>query len=133
MSKLTDQGEEILDPTPVQIPIELRKSESMDERIRRIIQHSASVAAQAQGLETFDEADDFDIDDDPIDPSTPWEKDFDQAQVQGVRAGIIAQPNPLDPRRMEELRAKYTKPKPGKDIKPDTPPVPKEPPTGASE
>ena len=72
---------EVADGTPVAIPVHLQKSESMDERIRRIVQFSASQAAKQQGLETFEEADDFDIPDDPIDPSTPYEEDFDIAAI----------------------------------------------------
>jgi len=106
MSKLDEKGNEIPDPTPVSIPVQLRRQESMDERIRRIIQHSASMHAQSLGLESFEEADDFDIEDDPIDPSTPWEKHFDQAIVQAVDAGLVKPPH-LDPERYRELKDRY--------------------------
>lgn len=80
------------DPTPVAVPVHLRKPESMDDRIRRIVQHSASEAARMQGLETFEEADDFDIPDDPLDALTPWEADFDLSFVQAVDGGLAQRP-----------------------------------------
>lgn len=106
-----DKGAEVPDPTPVAIPVGIRKSESMDERIRRIVQHSASVAAASQGLETFDEADDFDIEDDPIDPETPFEQDFDHATVNAIERGIVAPPQ-APPRKPREILDKYSKNKP---------------------
>lgn len=84
------------DPVPTATPAGLRKAESMDERIRRIIEHSASIAAAQSGLESFDEADDFDIPDDPVDALTPWEADFDLASVSAIDGGVVARPQ-VDP------------------------------------
>lgn len=56
-------GYEYPDPTPVEIPVELRKPETMDEKMRRIVREQISVKAQESGLETFEEANDFDVDD----------------------------------------------------------------------
>lgn len=52
------------DPTPVEIPIEMQRPESMDEKIKRIIQTQISAQAAMNGTETFDEANDFDVQDD---------------------------------------------------------------------
>lgn len=70
-------GEEILDPTPVNIPIRFRVPTPLNERIRQMVRQEASLYAKNNGDETFDEADDFNISDDPADPSSPWEEDFD--------------------------------------------------------
>lgn len=122
----TARGREVLDPTPVTIPVNLRKSESMDERIARIVQHSVSKAAQDAGLETFEEADDFDIPDDPEDPSSPWEHDFDMATANAVDHGVVAKPD-LSPDRIRELKGKYTSKKLDTSKKPeDEPPLPLE-------
>jgi len=110
-SKFTPKGHEIPDPTPVTIPVNLRRTESMDERIARIVQYSLSKSAEEQGLETFDEADDFDIPDDPIDPTTPYEADFDLASVHASERGVVQAPH-LDPKRYAELRSQYMDPKP---------------------
>lgn len=120
-ARLDPKGAEIPDPTPVSIPVHLRKPESMDDRIRRIISHSISKQAEAQGLESFEEADDFDIPDDPIDPTTPWEQDFDLAGAQAVDRGVVAKPD-LSPQRLAELKEKVSR-------KPKPPEKPKDPPT----
>lgn len=73
---LNDKGQEVLDPTPVSIPVKRRPTQA--ERLREIVRSEALARElAAQGVETFDEADDFDIEDDPIDPQTPYEEVFD--------------------------------------------------------
>jgi hypothetical protein len=106
---LTDDGLELPDPTPVAIPVHLRVPESMDSRIARIVSHSLSKAAQEQGFETFEEADDFDIDDDPIDPETPWEKDHDLATAHAAERGVVSPPTPAQTQRAENVKKKYSK------------------------
>lgn len=103
-------GAEILDPRPVAVPVGFKTSETMDQRIKRIIEHSLSVRARDTGLESFEEADDFDIDDDPVDPSTPWEDDFDVAAVQAADRGIVEKPK-VEASRLQELKDKYMSPK----------------------
>lgn len=110
-SQFNTRGHEVPDPTPVTIPVSLRRSESMDERIARIVQHSLSTAAADQGMETFEEADDFDIPDDPIDPTTPYEQDFDLASVHASERGVVQAPH-LDPQRYAEMRKQYLDPQP---------------------
>lgn len=73
-------GEEILDQTPVSIPLTFRRPMPLNERIKQMVRQEASILAQSQGFETFEEADDFNIDDDEIDPTSPWEEHFDPEQ-----------------------------------------------------
>lgn len=68
------QGREIPDPTPVEIPVHLNIRHS--DHIRDIIRQELSRFAEDQGHETFEEADDFDCDDD-FDPASPYEEFFD--------------------------------------------------------
>lgn len=71
------EGRELPDPTPVAPPVGYVKQKSMTEIIREQVRsHHLQAAAEAQGLETFEEAEDFDIGDD-LDPSTPYEAVFD--------------------------------------------------------
>lgn len=95
---------EKLDDTPVVLPVRLRKSETVDDRIKRIVSHSLSRAAEKQGLETFEESMDFDIPDDPIDPATPWEVDHDLSAMQAVDHGLAERPKSLPPERLAELK-----------------------------
>ena len=90
MRRLDEKGHEALDPNPVEIPAGLRKPESLEERIRRIIRSSVSDEAAQQGLETFEEANDFEIDDDPVDPETPYETDFDPVLGREVSPADVA-------------------------------------------
>jgi hypothetical protein len=63
---LADQAQgqvEELDATPIELPLSLRPPPTMREMMQQIIRQEMSFAAQAAGSETFEEANDFDIDD----------------------------------------------------------------------
>lgn len=76
--RLNPKGQEVLDPTPVAPPVGYNRQRPLAEQIRDMVR-SERLAQEVQnaGFETFEEADDFDIPDDPIDPNTPYEGDFD--------------------------------------------------------
>lgn len=77
MAKLNENGHEILDPTPMAIPIGFKRPETLAEQIKRMVRSERlAQEAEAQGYETWEEADDFDVDDD-FDPSSPYEQHFD--------------------------------------------------------
>lgn len=57
-------GREIPDPRPVELPTGLKVRPSLQEEIRRYIRAEMSNHARDQGWESFEEANDFDIDDD---------------------------------------------------------------------
>lgn len=73
---LDDLGREIPDPRPMQPPIGYKKQPSMFELIREATAREVALYAAGREPETFEEADDFDIDDD-VDPHSQWENDFD--------------------------------------------------------
>lgn len=77
-SRLTDDGLEKLDPTPVEVPLDYDRPLSLEDRIARMMgqYHRQMQYLKDEELETPEEADDFDIDDDPIDPVTPYEEHF---------------------------------------------------------
>lgn len=72
---LDEKGWEHGDPEPMEIPAGFKRPETLQEQIKRLIK-AASNEAAAMGLETFEEAEDFNVDDD-FDPSTPYEVFFD--------------------------------------------------------
>lgn len=77
MAKLDELGREVLDPTPVAIPVGFQKPESLAETIRRLVRtEEFRRAVERQGMETFEEADDFEVGED-YDPSSPYETQFD--------------------------------------------------------
>lgn len=102
--RLTEGGAEILDGTPIAPPVGYFKQPSMVEHIRNMVRGELlRHAAQNQGFETFEEAEDFDVDDDP-DPHTPYEAIFEPAvdQVGGAggsppAAAPEAEPLPAEP------------------------------------
>lgn len=84
---LSPNGREALDPTPVAIPVGFKRPPSLEEQIKRLvadrdIQRSLSEA----GVETFEEANDFDIPDDPPDPRALDEEWYDPALNRTVTA-----------------------------------------------
>lgn len=76
-AEIGEDGKEYGDPTPMAPPAHLRRSLTMSEQIQQMIRREVSRRAEESDMETFEEADDFDIDDDPLDPHTPYEAVFD--------------------------------------------------------
>lgn len=82
-------GQEFLDPTPIDPPIGYTQQPSMHEYVRELIRSERlRQEAEEAGLETFDEADDFETDEGDIDPLTPYEGDFDPIDYAGLREAI---------------------------------------------
>lgn len=107
----TADGEEVLNPTPVQPPLGYNPQPSIRDQIRQ--QVMALKAAENMEPETEEEADDFDIEDDPPIPSR-WENDM-VPSLKETRARI---------RALEEEEKLYARP----PTVPAAPAVP-EPPT----
>lgn len=74
--RLDHNGHEIPDPTPVAIPAGFRRPETLAEQVQRLVRTGLSQLSSEAGAETFEESEDFDIDDD-FDPSSPYETFFD--------------------------------------------------------
>lgn len=83
---LTADGREKASSTPVAPPIGYIKQPSMVENIRDMVRREMSIAAAEAGMETFEEADDFEVGDD-YDPRSPYEELFDPPpNLPGMRA-----------------------------------------------
>lgn len=78
--RLDEMGREVPDPTPVALPVRLRAGVSMVDEVRQAIRQELSQAAEAAGDESFEEADDFEVDDDPM-PYSRFEHD---AELEGL-------------------------------------------------
>lgn len=83
---------EHVDSTPMALPVGFRRPPSLIEQMRTMIRNEMSEAAARSGRETFEEANDFDVDDDPDDPTTPWEvaADGDDEVAQGLQDARLA-------------------------------------------
>lgn len=73
---LTATGSEIPDPTPLEIPAGFKIPETAEQRFQRMVRHSMSEWAKSHEAETFDEADDFEVEDE-YDPTSRYETAFD--------------------------------------------------------
>lgn len=92
-----------VDGTPVAPPIGYQKTVPLHLQIREMVRSEAlRQAAESADMETFEEADDFDIPDDPVDPKSPYENDFDptirELLLAGQEASKSAEPEPADGR-----------------------------------
>lgn len=94
MAKLDENGHEVLDDTPVALPIGFKRPPSINDTIRQLVRNELSRAAQQQGAESFEEADDFDVGDD-YDPTSPWELTFDQ-ELALANPPKMAEQRPID-------------------------------------
>lgn len=75
---LTPDGYELPDPTPMAPPVGYKKQPSMVEHIRNMVRSEQLRAhVEAQGAESFEEADDFEVDDDDRLPISAYEAFFE--------------------------------------------------------
>lgn len=75
--RLDDKGREVPSSERPVIPLGFKKPESLNEMVQRFVRHAVSVQAQQAGFESFEDADDFDVDGDDVLPDTPYETEFD--------------------------------------------------------
>lgn len=73
---LDEFGREVLDPTPVELPARLRKFDQASY-VRDLVRQELSRLANDEGFETFEEADDFEVEDDIPEFHSPYEAIFD--------------------------------------------------------
>lgn len=69
---LSQRGWELPDPRPMSLSLRLQAPPTIQELMQHIVRTELSRRAEAEGIETFDEADDFDVGDD-YDPRSPYE------------------------------------------------------------
>lgn len=78
LPRLSDTGAEVPDQTPIELPAGFAIPETIAQSIQRLVRGAVSRAAHEQGLETFEEAEDFDLDDEEDDDkSSVYETHFD--------------------------------------------------------
>lgn len=99
--RLDEEGREIPDPTPIELPLGMKRPETLAEQVQRLVRNQVSQYAALHGHETFEEAEDFDIEDD-LDPSTPYELEFDP-----VLGKELTPADFQDPEKREYLREQY--------------------------
>jgi len=105
-NRFNADGHEILNPTPMQPPLGYKKTPSLAEQIRQQVRQLKNL--EDMEPETEEEADDFDITDDPQ-PHSRWENDMIPS-IKETRARI---------RELEKQERRYAAP-PAEPAKPIT-------------
>lgn len=96
MAQYDEFGREIPDPTPVPPPPGYRTPMTLTEQIKRFIRTELSQRAAAEEYETFEESEDFDVDEDP-DPLSAYELPEGHVEWPGGVKDADGDP-PIDPR-----------------------------------
>lgn len=77
-ARLNDDGHEVVSSIPMAPPLGYVKQPSMVDHVRKMVRSEMlRREVEAAGVETFEDADDFDIADDPLDPATMYEEVFE--------------------------------------------------------
>lgn len=76
-SRLNADGHEILDNSPVAIPVKFKRVDAITQKVADLVRGEFSRLAEKEGYETFEDADDFDVGDD-YDPHSPYELNEEQ-------------------------------------------------------
>jgi len=76
-SRLNEAGQEVLDDTPVTLPVRYMRGENITDRVQRMVEETISRRAEMAGLETLDDANDFYVEGDDYFPSSEHEVDED--------------------------------------------------------
>lgn len=80
-----DQGREIPDPRPMSLPSGWDRPLSLSEQIKRMVRVELSRQAVDDGQESFEEADDFDVEDEEAEFLSPYEvSEMAPEPLQGV-------------------------------------------------
>ncbi|AZL83034.1 hypothetical protein [Apis mellifera associated microvirus 47] len=88
---LDDQGREIPDDTPIVISIRGQRVSQFDQ-VRAYIRNELSRQAEGMQMETFEDANDFDVEDDmfPVSPHE-YSKDTEEADREALQAELERQ------------------------------------------
>lgn len=105
--KFTKSGHEIPDPKPIEEALKLNRAPTLNEIIQASVMQAINNQAVRLGHESIEEADNYNIPDDPIDPNIPMESGF---EVNEQTAEIPMEFGPSvdavkDPPREGELKA----------------------------
>lgn len=96
--KHTKDGLEVPDPTPISVPLTSRPLTLAEQIARFTRDETRQHILMRSGMDTFDEADDFEIDSDEVDKAAPYEVEFNgkelplagvQTRLDEQRSGMV--------------------------------------------
>lgn len=88
--RMNERGQELPDPVPMEPPLGYKKQPSMVDIIRAQVRQEVSRRAQMAGYESFDEADDFEVEDFDPEPQAPYEAEFEPVSALRAKAAVAA-------------------------------------------
>lgn len=95
--KVFDKNRHEADPgKPIELPVGYKAPPTLHERVRALMSAEFARAAQENGHETFEESDDFDIEDDPK-LQSPWELPEDNLLSEDIAAFRAAKGKTANP------------------------------------
>lgn len=94
---LCKNGHELLDPTPMEVPVGYKRPPTLQEQVQRLVAGELSRVASSRGRESFEEADDFAVGDD-VDPVSPHEL-VDEQQDRRWKDWVEEQPDDIRTRK----------------------------------
>lgn len=93
MARYDELYREIPDPTPVAMPIHFQRPESLTDMMRRMIRTHLSEAAESGGSESFEEANDFEIEDEEPEVNlTRYEDMGSSEEIEDATPGGVESP-----------------------------------------
>lgn len=95
--RINSHGQEVPDPTPVELPVGYKHPLPLAERMKQMIRSELSSAAAQAGAETWEEANDFDVgdreddglfvdEDDEVAPNDPYVEEAADREKQRLRS-----------------------------------------------
>jgi hypothetical protein len=98
-------GMEVIPTTKRKLPVEGFRSENIQEKIQRMVKFQLSMAAEEQGFDTFEEADDFDVPDAwDTDFESQWEMHFDPVEFPASGLSKFHEEKPVE--KEQEVKEK---------------------------
>lgn len=95
---------------PMAAALRVTTRDGLGDRVRELIRSERmAIAAEQAGYETFEESDDFEVDDEQYDPQTPYEEIFDGSIAEDVATRQRQQEEALqkiDPKALRQLIGK---------------------------
>lgn len=94
------------DPQPLAIPARMRVPERLQDTIARLVKRSVDDWAQQNGHETFEESEDFEVDDE-VDPRSAYEEFFDPVLERNITAEEFRQNREAYKKRYVQQKMQY--------------------------
>lgn len=115
MAVFNDRGEELLDDRPMSAAVGFKRPPSLADLVKSLIRNEqVQRDFETHGIETFDDADNFNTGED-MDMTSPWEENFDPlyphigARLDEVRSGIVQDVTPKQiAEKIAELKAELS-------------------------